>query len=64
MSVPEMDAIPLAAREALKIARWDGEDPRTVAVLVIAITDELYEVGYTRRDVSGMLRRIADHLDE
>ena len=64
MSVTEIDPIPLAAREALLTAGWDGQDPRTVAGLVIAITDELYEVGYTRQHVSEMLRRIADHLEE
>lgn len=64
MSVTEMDPIPFAAREALRSARWDGQDPRTVAGLVIALTDELYGAGYTRQHVGEMLRRIAAHLEE
>lgn len=64
MSVTEIDPIPLAAREALRTAGWDGHDPRTVAGLVLAMTDELYDAGYTRRHVSEMLRRIGDHLEE
>jgi len=58
----ENDATIEAARTALVAMNWDGESPRPVAGLILAITDELEAAGHSRRDAAAMLRNLSDVL--
>ncbi|SFQ56569.1 hypothetical protein SAMN05421853_11099 [Roseivivax halotolerans] len=60
----ENDATIEAARTALVAMNWDGFDPRPVAGLIFAITDELEAAGHSRRDVTLMLRKMSELLPE
>mgnify|MGYP005848308105 CR=1 FL=1 len=56
------DATIEAARTALVAMNWDGEDPRPVAGLILAITDELEAAGHSRRNVALMVGKIGGFL--
>lgn len=59
----EIDEYDRAADAALKLAKWDGHDPRPAAGIMVALATRLEEAGHSSESISilfGNLAKLGD----